>query len=119
MKKKRLIILIVVISIVVMMGISINIIWNKIMNTRHYVYCQLIRPGMTKQEVDAALQPLEPNYDGEEGPTYYYLHVRANNDFITQLAVGYMSLSYDKDRRLVHVGRMVSLGDWGEGAKCK
>ena len=45
--------------------------------------------------------------------------LKAKKGLLTRIAVGNMALFYNDKKILIQVKKEVSLGDWGEGAKCK
>jgi hypothetical protein len=96
--------------------IAVGFLWHHIMTVRYIVYCQLIRPGMNKQEVTVALHTLGDYYE-EGGPYQYFLGFKGNQ--VTRLAVGHMALLYDEQGKLIGVAKEVSIGDWGDGANCR
>jgi hypothetical protein len=93
---------------------------------RNHVYCELLKPGMTKTEVDVALEPLglrhQINWGREilQGPTIPQVDMFTEPTFDSpDIEYGLrLVLGYDDKDQLVVVGRRGYLSDDYEPVEC-
>ena len=115
MIKKRMIVVLVVL---VSCFIGYKIITHAIAVQRYYFYCELLRPGLTRQQVDVALAQLG-SYTKRGDPTLTRSYVNYNNDF-TQLvrlgSVGPILLWFDDNDLLLNASP--SSGSSWRGVDC-
>ena len=117
MTQKRIIAALVVLMLCF---IGYKIITHAIAEQRYYFYCELLRPGLTRQEVDAALAQLGP-YTRRNDPAlthYSYVFYHSNFTHLVRLgSLGDIMLRFD-DNDLLEGAWPSSGGAWRDEADC-
>lgn len=84
---------------------------------RHYLYCELLRPGLTRLQTQHALEQIGP-YRAWEDSVLELTYVGFKSPLTAFLVGGTIRLDFDENDRLHSVYRQVGFGDWALAATC-
>ena len=112
MKRKKAILLsisgVLIICIICLIGAAL--LTNQMDKQSYYVYCELLKPGISLSEAEKRLSSFG-FYSISEGPHIYYVSF---TDLFNTISVGNMRLMFDENDRLIGAARNTSLSDWSE-----